>query len=494
VFVSRDARLSRSAPGGILVLTDGGTLANSAIAQVVVDNGVLAFDRSDNLTYAGTISGSGGVLQEGTGNLTLAGQNTFTGTSTVSSGILSIASDANLGIVPTTTVANQLSLAGGTLLVTSSMTLAATRGMVLGPQDKIPSGSVEIDVATGQTLVYNGTISNASFPYALVVGSSGRTGTLTLGGAINYTGATTVSFGTLIVNGSYGSVGLAAGTTVAATGTLAGAGVVGATTNAGILNPGSSGVPGLLTVSGNLTLGTGTLFLDLGANASDEVNVTGSTIDLTGSTLSLNVAAIVPGETFTILAVPGTSSSALKGTFANLPATGSSFTVGSQTFTINYAGGDGNDIVLFAGPPPTLSGTVLNADIAYVDSPFATAQHSMIESVVYSFNTPVTLSASNFAITGIAGTTTVPMLSDASTNGGTIWTVTFSGAGVNNGTRSIGDGEYQLSLSGDFGMTNSTYDFFRLMGDMNGDGVVNISDFSTLVSNFLHNVSTPLPN
>ena len=67
----------------------------------------------------------------------------------------------------------------------------------------------------------------------------------------------------------------------------------------------------------------------------------------------------------------------------------------------------------------------------------------------------------------------------------------FSGAGVNTGTNSIGDGEYQVVLGGVSGLTSNTYDFFRLMGDMNGDGVVNISDFSTLVGTFLRATTDP---
>jgi hypothetical protein len=75
---------------------------------------------------------------------------------------------------------------------------------------------------------------------------------------------------------------------------------------------------------------------------------------------------------------------------------------------------------------------------------------------------------------------------------GTVWTVTFSGAGVNNGTHSIGDGEYDLALSGVPGLTNSTFDFFRLLGDMDGSGTVDTTDFATLVSTFLRTTNDPL--
>ena len=73
----------------------------------------------------------------------------------------------------------------------------------------------------------------------------------------------------------------------------------------------------------------------------------------------------------------------------------------------------------------------------------------------------------------------------------TVWTVTFSGAGVNTATHSIGDGEYRLSLTGVSGLADSSYDFFRLMGDMDGDGQVTIADFSTIVGSFLRATNDP---
>ncbi|MDZ4185467.1 MAG: hypothetical protein U1D97_10885, partial [Desulfuromonadales bacterium] len=68
-----------------------------------------------------------------------------------------------------------------------------------------------------------------------------------------YGGTTTVSSGTLLVNGSLGGAGAV---TVAAGATLGGAGVItGHTTVNGTLSPGTS--PGTLTFEGNLTLGSG---------------------------------------------------------------------------------------------------------------------------------------------------------------------------------------------------------------------------------------------
>ena len=81
---------------GTLQIGNGGT--TGAIAGNVVDNGVLAFNRSDSITFAGNISGSGSVLLIGTGTVSLTGTNTYTGGTAVGGGGTILAgSDAALG-------------------------------------------------------------------------------------------------------------------------------------------------------------------------------------------------------------------------------------------------------------------------------------------------------------------------------------------------------------------------------------------------------------
>ena len=101
------------------------------------------------------------------------------------------------------------------------------------------------------------------------------------------------------------------------------------------------------------------------------------------------------------------------------------------------------------------------------------------------------LATSNFALTGINGTTSAPGVVLTSSSGGTVWTVTFSGTGVNNATHSIGDGEYALVLSGLLGLASNSYDFFRLLGDMDGNGTVDSADFSTFISSFNRATTDP---
>ncbi|WP_273793905.1 beta strand repeat-containing protein, partial [Brucella anthropi] len=63
---------------GTLQVGNGG--ASGWISNAVIsNNGRLSFNRSDDKTYAGSIVGSGSVIKNGTGTLTLSGTNTYTG-------------------------------------------------------------------------------------------------------------------------------------------------------------------------------------------------------------------------------------------------------------------------------------------------------------------------------------------------------------------------------------------------------------------------------
>ncbi|SEW25469.1 autotransporter domain-containing protein [Luteibacter sp. 329MFSha] len=80
---------------GVLQVGTGGT--TGWIVGDVTNNSVFAFNRSDDVTYGGVVSGSGTLVQSGTGRLTLTGVNTHTGGTTVRYGILEVAPGATLG-------------------------------------------------------------------------------------------------------------------------------------------------------------------------------------------------------------------------------------------------------------------------------------------------------------------------------------------------------------------------------------------------------------
>ena len=71
---------------GILQLGNGGT--TGSIVGDVTDNGTLAFNRSDTVTFPGVISGSGSLSQLGSGTTILTADSPYTGGTTVSAGTL----------------------------------------------------------------------------------------------------------------------------------------------------------------------------------------------------------------------------------------------------------------------------------------------------------------------------------------------------------------------------------------------------------------------
>jgi autotransporter-associated beta strand protein len=125
---------------GTLQIGAGG--ATGAIAGNVTDNATLAFNRSDSVTFAGIVSGTGSLTKSGTGTLTLSGTNTYTGGTTISAGTLAVTGKIGAvtvtsgtlqgtGTVGTTTVASGSTLspgingALGTLSVSGNLTMAS---------------------------------------------------------------------------------------------------------------------------------------------------------------------------------------------------------------------------------------------------------------------------------------------------------------------------------------------------------------------------------
>ncbi|WP_330115143.1 Ig-like domain-containing protein [Pseudomonas sp. JS3066] len=323
--VAGDANLG----SGVVNLNSGGAL--TVTGATTIDNNIvlgdnISFTNTSAVTLSGVISGGDNFSKFGAGTLTLSGTNTYTGTTEVRAGTLSITGDQNLG-------SGAVSLLGGTTLsITGNTTIDNAIGL---------AGTASLASSAAATL--SGAIS----------GSGGLTktgtGTLTLSGTNNYTGATTVSAGTLAVNGSTTSA-----TTVASGGTLAGSGTLGGAVtiqSGGILSPGNSGT-GALTINGNLGMATGsTLAVDINGTTAgtgfDQLVVTGA-VDVSGATLAVNHGyAPGNGDTYTIIA--NDAADAVTGTFSGL-AEGATTTAGgnSTVLTASYIGGTGNDFTLTA--------------------------------------------------------------------------------------------------------------------------------------------------
>jgi fibronectin-binding autotransporter adhesin len=169
---------------GTLQLGNGGM--TGSVTGDIVDDGVLAISRSDLITLAGVISGTGSLTQLGPGTLVLAGGNTYTGTTTITGGILSIAIGANLGAT------SSLTFNGGNLLTTGNATTSL-------PVILAANGTID---NSGNTDTFSGVFSGAG---ALTSTGAGR---LILIANNTYTGGTSIAAGTLELGngGTSGSV------------------------------------------------------------------------------------------------------------------------------------------------------------------------------------------------------------------------------------------------------------------------------------------------
>ena len=185
--------------GGTLQIGNGGT--TGSITGNVTNNATLAFNRSNALTVAGVISGSGAVQQLGSGTTTLTANNTYTGGTLVNAGMLQLGAGASLA------AAGALTVNGGVFnLNGNNQTVGALAGT--GGAIALGSGTLTAGDASNTTLA------------AAISGSGGfvkqGSGALTLSGASSFTGGALVNAGTLVVNGSLASAVTVNGGTPAA--------------------------------------------------------------------------------------------------------------------------------------------------------------------------------------------------------------------------------------------------------------------------------------
>jgi outer membrane autotransporter protein len=248
-----------------------------------------------NVTWAGSLQGTGALVKTGDGTLTITGKNTSSGGTTISGGTIAVSSDSNLGIST-----GGLTFDGGTLQCTHG--LDSSRSITLN------SGGGTVDVDSGYDVTLSGTISGK--------GKLTKTGegTLLLSGANDYSGGTDVETGYLggTTASIKGDLYVASGGTVAFTNTsdftyssaISGAGTVytnGQTLLAtGTITPTSTKYA--LTINGNLkTSSTTTLNIATTTSACSVLHVTSAaTVD--GGTVSIGTTGgYTTGTKYTFL-------------------------------------------------------------------------------------------------------------------------------------------------------------------------------------------------
>jgi fibronectin-binding autotransporter adhesin len=265
---------------GGTTISAGTLLITGFITGNITNHGTVAFNRLDDYTFGGVISGSGGLTQDGY-VLRLSSAQTYTGPTTITSGYLILPSTVNQGLSASTSV----NVATGAVLDLSnrSQTIAGLTGAGTVYSFGGSAGQLTVNTAANSPSTFAGILGGAYPSFSL---TKFGPDTLTLSGANTYTGGTTVTAGTLLANNTTGSALGTGPVTVASGATLGGGGSIsGFTTfNAGShLSPGNS--PGTLTFTNGLTLAAGSIFDFQLGTTSDKIVVSGGT--LTGPTTGL---------------------------------------------------------------------------------------------------------------------------------------------------------------------------------------------------------------
>jgi autotransporter-associated beta strand protein len=393
---------SMTVNAGRLILEDSaadwghqaGGLTNNAELEYSVTSG----SRGNN----GSHGGSGNLSKTGAGTLTLSGGLNYSGNTTIAGGTLNMqgsgggGTDYNGGNIhihgaSTLRVSGTRynfngetftfnSVGGGTIDAIASgaggmvftgsnsfVTSGGARNIISGTRNanegfNLNGQTATFNVATGSDatsdLQITGTIWNGG---NVVKTGAGR---LEISGVQQYSGTTTVSGGSLILNGNISSSSL---TTVQTGATLSGSGTVGSLTvdSGGSVNPGNS--PGILNVDGDYSQ-AGALTIEINGLAAgtqhDQVNVDLTSGDLDGSvTLSGSLVAAFGGGSYAngnlLFILLNDGSDAIGGSFSGLAQNDIVANYGGFDWRISYSADSvgnsftgGNDIALMAVPEP----------------------------------------------------------------------------------------------------------------------------------------------
>ncbi|AHF94183.1 hypothetical protein OPIT5_08015 [Opitutaceae bacterium TAV5] len=356
------------------------------------------------ITLAGEISGSATLVEyTGSGNYLITAENTYTAGTRIRSGSLRIATSSgafgtsgtvtlgyasvpgqNLSILTETaaSVTNRINLAHAsgntyTLGGSSADTSSYSSIQLASTQDDI---TLSVTAAAGGRVDITGNVTDSTS--ATGAGTLDKTGAgiVALHAAGNtYKGATNVTAGTLLINGTLSADGAAVTVRKDAilggnNGTIRRAVTLesGAILSAGEIDPASGdSLIGLLTFASGLTLASDSvLAFDIGPAGNDRINITGGTLTLDGI-LDINAVEGFDAGTWTLLSITGATLVDNGLILGTLPA--------GFTYALDWqsAGGTHNlNLIVTAIPEPAVTALATALIIALAPLTFLTRRRT----------------------------------------------------------------------------------------------------------------------
>jgi fibronectin-binding autotransporter adhesin len=378
------------AAGATLQIGDGGTSGTLGTAAAVLISGSLVYNRSDAVSVATNLAGSGSftAAMSGLGSVTLSGANTYAGGTTVRAGTLVLGS-ANA--LPASTALTIGSIGGyGTLdLAGRSITVASLATAGTAALQTITNNSVTTATLTHSGAgfsLFGGSISNGSSTMRVAVAVTG--GTLKLARSNSFTGGVTVSSGATALLGADNAFGAGA-LVLGSTGTIgtldlngfsqslssfsAGAGAVAAnqvigngsiTADATLVYTGTGGALPFSLLDGinggtrktGLTLaGSGVFSLSTAQSFTGDTRINSGTLQLTSSATLASANIVVAGTLSSTRTTPFTVP-------GNISGAGTVSLAGATTTTLSGAN-------TYAGATTLSNGATLKAGAANSISP-----------------------------------------------------------------------------------------------------------------------------